>query len=155
MYDSVFLTGQSETSYIVPVIFLSNTLGSPLLPKTIDCEDYKHALDRTEKKEVLKKWYILDGDAQPACYTLQNIEQHIPEFNVGFIIIVKKKSIQSPETYNLCCLPTPVQANKDADKEKASKEWNNEVENMLQALISCFSNELRDTYLTTTVEQVF
>lgn len=46
------------------------------------------------------------------------------------------------------------QENNSADVEKALKEWNNEVENMLLTLVSSFNEELRDTYFSTTVEQV-
>lgn len=47
-----------------------------------------------------------------------------------------------------------MQGDNDADKEKGVKEWNNVVDKILQILVSCFNEELRDTYLTTTVEQV-
>lgn len=80
----LFISGQSETSYIVPVIFLSNSLGVPLIPKTIDCEDFESTLEKTDKKETLKKWYKLDNAAEPPCYTLQSIEQHIPNFDVKY-----------------------------------------------------------------------
>ena len=47
-----------------------------------------------------------------------------------------------------------IQDDKELGKEKALKDWNNEVENILQILVSNFNEELRDTYLTTAVEQV-
>lgn len=80
--------GQSETSYIVPVIFLSNSLGVPLLPKTVDCEDYKSMYQKTENKDMLKNWYKLDEEAQPPCYVLQNTEEHIPNFKVSFVTVL-------------------------------------------------------------------
>lgn len=83
------IPGQSETSYIVPVIILNNSLGVPLLPKTIDCEDFESTLEKTDKKETLNKWYKLDDDAEPPCYTLQSIEQHIPNFDVKYDIFYK------------------------------------------------------------------
>ncbi|XP_065205411.1 NACHT domain- and WD repeat-containing protein 1 [Planococcus citri] len=119
------LNRQSETSYIVPVIFLSNSWGTSLLPKTIECEDFENTLQRTNNKELLKKWYKLDKECQPTCYRLQSIEQHIPGFK----------------------------EDNSAEVEKALKEWNNEVENMLLTLVSSFNQELRDTYFSTTVEQ--
>lgn len=51
-------------------------------------------------------------------------------------------------------LSSLFQEDNSADVEKALKEWNNEVENMLLTLVSSFNQELRDTYFSTTVEQV-
>lgn len=119
------LNRQSETSYIVPVIFLNKSLGVPLLPKTIDCEDYENLRQQTDNKEILAEWYSLDEKAQPPCYVLQSIEKHIPDF----------------------------EGSNNADKEKGLKEWYNVMEKILPILVSCFSEELRDIYLTTTVEQ--
>lgn len=56
--------------------------------------------------------------------------------------------------YFINYLCVPLQENGGADVEKALKEWNNEVENMLLILVSSFNAELRDTYFSTTVEQV-
>lgn len=41
----------------------------------------------------------------------------------------------------------------DAEREKALDEWRTELERILAILINVFSQELRDTYLTTVVEQ--
>lgn len=74
--------GQMEVAYVIPVLFLSNSLGTPLLPKTIENQDFEMALSIAENKELLQKWYQLDGHAQPPCYRLQPIARHIPGFKV-------------------------------------------------------------------------
>lgn len=70
--------------------------------------------------------YMLDSDAQPPCYRLRPISCNIPGFN--------ESSLE--------------------DREKAFQEWAHEIDKMLAVLINVFSMELRDTYLTTVVEQV-
>lgn len=62
-------------------------MGVPLLPKTIDCEDYENLRQQTDNKEILAEWYSLDEKAQPPCYVLQSIEKHIPDFEVSRILI--------------------------------------------------------------------
>lgn len=73
-----FLTGQSEIAYVIPIIFLNDSLGTPLLPKTIEKQDFEFALNSADNKELLQKWYKLDSHAQPPCYRLQPIGSHIP-----------------------------------------------------------------------------
>ncbi|XP_066263113.1 NACHT and WD repeat domain-containing protein 2 [Euwallacea similis] len=122
------LTRQMEVAYVIPVLFLNNSLGTQLLPITIESTDFKMALESSENQTaqgLLKKWYTLDSDAQPPCYRLRPISCHIPGFN--------KSSLK--------------------DREKAFQEWADEIDKMLAVLINVFSVELRDTYLTTVVEQ--
>lgn len=69
--------------------------------------------------------YQLDSAAQPPCYRLQSISSYIPGF--------KENSAE--------------------ERERALGEWRTEIEKMLAVLITVFSQELRDTYLTTVVEQ--
>lgn len=69
--------------------------------------------------------YQLDSAAQPPCYRLQPISSHIPGF----------KETSSGE------------------RERGLEEWRSEIERMLEVLVNIFSQELRDTYLTTVVEQ--
>lgn len=86
------------------------------------------ALDSTEDqsaKSLLSKWYHLDSAAQPPCYRLQPISSHIPGF--------KETSAE--------------------ERERALEEWRTEIDRILVILINVFSQELRDTYLTTVVEQ--
>ncbi|CAG9821320.1 unnamed protein product [Phaedon cochleariae] len=122
------LTRQMEVAYIIPVLFLNNSLGTQLLPITIESADFKMAMESAENQSaqgLLSKWYMLDSDAQPPCYRLRPISCHIPGF--------KETSLQ--------------------DREKAFAEWAIEIDKMLAVLITVFSQELRDTYLTTVVEQ--
>ena len=46
----------------MPVLFLNANLGTPLLPHTLECADFKAALDTAEDendKVLLNKWYVL------------------------------------------------------------------------------------------------
>ncbi|KAK6633137.1 hypothetical protein RUM43_012881 [Polyplax serrata] len=119
------LTRQMEVGYIIPILFLSNSLGTPLLPKTVETQDFEMALRQAEDKDSLKKWYTLDSDAQPPCYRLLPVASHIPGF--------KENSWEL--------------------RERALGEWRSEIERTLTAMITAFSEELRNTYLTTVVEQ--
>ncbi|XP_063237108.1 NACHT domain- and WD repeat-containing protein 1 isoform X2 [Bacillus rossius redtenbacheri] len=119
------LARQMEVAYVVPVLFLSNSLGTPLLPGTIETQDFEMAVAKAEDAQLLRKWYQLDAHAQPPCYRLQPISSHIPGF---------KES--SPE-----------------EKERALREWRSEIERTLAVMVTVFPQELRDTYLTTVVEQ--
>ncbi|XP_074036921.1 NACHT and WD repeat domain-containing protein 2 [Leptinotarsa decemlineata] len=122
------LTRQMEVAYIIPVLFLNNSLGTQLLPITIESTDFRIAMERAEDQTaqgLLSKWYMLDSDSQPPCYRLRPISCHIPGF--------KETSLE--------------------DREKAFAEWATEIDKMLAVLITVFSPELRDTYLTTVVEQ--
>lgn len=123
------LARQMEVAYVIPVLFLSNSLGTALLPGTIESADFQMALQSAENDDaartLLAKWYQVDAAAQPPCYRLQPISLHIPGF--------KETSVE--------------------DKARALGEWCAEIEKVLDILISVFSQELRDTYLTTVVEQ--
>lgn len=93
----VLLAGQMEVAYVIPVLFLSNSLGTPLLPKTIEIQDFEMALSNADNKELLQKWYKLDGHAQPPCYRLQPIASHIPGFKVWNNIYVLYQNIGNPK----------------------------------------------------------
>lgn len=117
-----------EVAYIIPVLFLNNSLGTPLLPITIESADFQMAMESAENQSaqsLLSKWYQLDSAAQPPCYRLQSISSYIPGF--------KENSAE--------------------ERERALEEWRAEIDKMLAVLITVFSQELRDTYLTTVVEQ--
>lgn len=50
-----------EVAYVIPVIFLNNSLGTPLLPITIESADFKMALDSAENQSaqnLLSKWCV-------------------------------------------------------------------------------------------------
>lgn len=109
---------QSCDSYLIPVLFLSSTLGDPLLPLTIESQDFVSALQTVAEtnpadRAILEKWYTLDDKSQPACYRLD-----------------------AKNSSNL-----------------SSEESEKELSTLLKILIDIFSKELRDSYLTTVVEQ--
>lgn len=117
------LARQSERAYIIPVVFLNDSLGSPLLPKTLECSDFETAFQVPDK--ALGKWYTKDEQAQPPCYRLRPASAHVRNL---------KSSIKE-------------------ERDKALKEWRMEVDQILGIMLSAFQVELRDTYLTTVVEQ--
>lgn len=54
-----FASGQMEVAYVIPVLFLNNSLGTPLLPITIESADFKMAMDSAENQSaqsLLSKW---------------------------------------------------------------------------------------------------
>lgn len=69
------ILGHYNLAYIIPVLFLGTTLGSPLLPLTIENTDFLSALssaaDGSEEKRLLQQWYVVDAKAQPPCYRLR------------------------------------------------------------------------------------
>lgn len=70
------ISRHSHCSYLIPVLYLGENLGTPLLPLTIENQDFCTALKTAETesisgKELLEKWYTLDNRAQPSCYRLR------------------------------------------------------------------------------------
>lgn len=67
--------GHSNAAYIIPVLFLGTTLGSPLLPITIESQDFSGAISTTAEgsyeRQLLERWYLLDDKAEPTCYRLK------------------------------------------------------------------------------------
>lgn len=108
---------QSCDSYLIPILFLSSTLGDPLLPLTIESQDFTTVLQTTEMnaedRAILEKWFTLDDKSQPACYRL----------------------------------------NAKNNSKLTAEESEKELSTLLKILIDVFSKELRDSYLTTVVEQ--
>lgn len=100
---------------MIPLLFLNSSLGDPLLPLTIENQDFANAISSADNcgKQLLEKWYTLDEKSQPSCYRLNSIK-------------VEKETIAS------------------IDEELSS---------LLLSLVEVFSKELRDSYLTTVVEQ--
>ncbi|KAJ8952612.1 hypothetical protein NQ318_004159 [Aromia moschata] len=61
------LTRQMEVAYIIPVLFLNNSLGTQLLPITIESTDFKMAMESAENQSaqgLLSKWYLPDLQVQ-------------------------------------------------------------------------------------------
>jgi hypothetical protein len=109
------LSGHSLDSYVIPLLFLNSSLGDPLLPLTIENQDFANAISAADNcgKLLLEKWYTLDEKSQPSCYRLKSIK-------------VEKESVSSID---------------------------DELNSLLISLVEIFSKELRDSYLTTIVEQ--
>lgn len=109
------LIGHSTDSYVVPILFLNSTLGDPLLPLTIENQDFANAISAADNcgKLLLEKWYILDEKSQPSCYRLKSIK--VESENIAGI--------------------------------------DEELNSLMLNLVEIFSRELRDSYLTTVVEQ--
>lgn len=105
------ISRHSNFSYIVPVLFFGNTLGSPLLPLTIESQDFISALSSiatgSDERILIERWYVLDEKSEPPCYRLHT----------------------------------------------TNTDDCNEVQQLYQALVDIFSKELRDSYLTTVIEQ--
>ncbi|KAK9511267.1 hypothetical protein O3M35_005854 [Rhynocoris fuscipes] len=117
---------RQSTNYLIPVVFLNNHLGTPLLPKTLESADFQMVTSQeSQKSDVLLKWYKLDTLAQPACYRLLPPSTHIPGLKSG----------------------------DNAIRDNALAEWRQEVDKILSVMLAGFTQELRDTYLTTVVEQ--
>lgn len=109
------LTGHSTDSYVIPLLFLNSSLGDPLLPLTIENQDFANAISAADNcgKLLLEKWYTLDEKSQPSCYRLKSIK-------------VEKANVTSIDE---------------------------ELNSLLLSLVEIFTKELRDSYLTTVVEQ--
>lgn len=48
-----------EVAYVIPVLFLNNSLGTPLLPITIESADFQMAMESVENQSaqsLLSKW---------------------------------------------------------------------------------------------------
>lgn len=109
------LIGHSTDSYVIPLLFLNSSLGDPLLPLTIEFQDFTNAIAAADNcgKQLLEKWYTLDEKSQPSCYRLKSIK-------------IEKENVASIDE---------------------------ELNSLLLSLVEVFSKELRDSYLTTVVEQ--
>lgn len=109
------ITRHSKDSYVIPILFLNSSLGDPLLPLTIENQDFSNAISSADNcgKLLLEKWYILDETSQPSCYRLKSIR-------------VENENVTSIDE---------------------------ELKSLLANLVEVFTKELRDSYLTTVVEQ--
>ncbi|XP_013137853.1 PREDICTED: uncharacterized protein LOC106102814 [Papilio polytes] len=77
----VELTRQSELGAVVPVLFLNSGLGTPLLPHTLECADFKAALEAAEDENdqaLLNKCYSY----AISCRIYATITCHLSERNV-------------------------------------------------------------------------
>ncbi|KAH8412249.1 hypothetical protein KR009_000806 [Drosophila setifemur] len=108
------ITRHSAGAYIVPVLFLGATLGTPMLPLTIESQDFTSVLGSASETErlLLEKWYTIDNSYQPMCHRLH---------------------AQQVDPY--------------------ANQANGELNELLGVLLRLFSDDVKDSYLTTVVEQ--
>lgn len=104
----------SSSAYVIPILFLGSSLGIPMLPLTIESQDFTQVLTAAneEEKLLLEKWYIIDNCYQPMCHRL-NAE------------LCKNYSAAQDDELNL----------------------------LLSVLLRLFSDDLKDSYMSTVVEQ--
>ncbi|EDW37140.1 GL26082 [Drosophila persimilis] len=108
------ISRHSAGAYIIPVLFLGSTLGTPMLPLTIESQDFTSVLGTASDAEklLLEKWYTIDNSYQPMCHRLYT---------------------QQIDPY--------------------STQANGELNELLAVLLRLFSDDVKDSYLTTVVEQ--
>uniref|UniRef100_A0A1B0BJ75 AAA+ ATPase domain-containing protein n=1 Tax=Glossina palpalis gambiensis TaxID=67801 RepID=A0A1B0BJ75_9MUSC len=108
------LSRHSASAYIIPVLFLGSNLGVPMLPLTIESQDFTSVLSAANETEriLLEKWYTIDNLNQPMCHRLHT---------------------QQIEPY--------------------STKQDEELNKLFGVLLNLFSNDLKDSYMSTVVEQ--
>lgn len=55
----MYYLGHSECAYVIPVLFLNSSLGTPLLPLTIESSDFRVAVDSADNEDdriLLNRW---------------------------------------------------------------------------------------------------
>lgn len=106
-----------SNAYIIPVLLLGSSLETPMLPLTIESQDFKSVLNLASEEDrcLLEMWYKMDDTYQPACHRLNTNHTTI----------------------------------------KPGEEDNNTIalQDLLNALLRLFSEDLKDSYMTTVVEQ--
>lgn len=104
----------SSSAYIVPILFLGSSLGMPMLPLTIESQDFTQVLTAAtdEEKVILEKWYIIDNCYQPMCHRLNT---------------------------ELC--------------KEYSSDHDSELNSLFAILMRLFSDDIKDSYMSTVVEQ--
>lgn len=67
------ISGHQEESYILPLLFMNNTLGDLLLPLSIHHDDFANCMQEADNcgKLVLEKWYHCDDKSKPICYRIK------------------------------------------------------------------------------------
>uniref|UniRef100_A0A1A9WXH2 WD_REPEATS_REGION domain-containing protein n=1 Tax=Glossina brevipalpis TaxID=37001 RepID=A0A1A9WXH2_9MUSC len=108
------LSRHSASAYIIPILFLGSSLGVPMLPLTIESQDFTSVLGIANEAErfLLEKWYTIDNLNQPMCHRLYT-QQIVPY----------------------------------------STQQDEELNKLFAVLLNLFSNDLKDSYMSTVVEQ--
>lgn len=65
------LRRQNQVGHVLPIVFVDDSLGSPVLPHTMTKQDFEQAKTKTpETGKLMEKYYTLD--VQKNHYTLRN-----------------------------------------------------------------------------------
>ena len=121
-------TGLMETTHLIPILIFNDTLGSTLLPRGIEAQDFQTALAATSDpadRTLVDTWYRLDQKTQPACYRLQSSASMVSRTRLFVLGELNRWLQQDPSIQR----------------------------RLLEIFISIFSPELSDAYLTTLFEQ--
>jgi len=98
-----------ETTHLIPILMFNDTLGSTLLPRGIEAQDFQTALASTHtssERDLIETWYHLDQKTQPPCYRLQSttpmvISVLFPSFTRFYLVL--PCSIEFHQTYSYEC----------------------------------------------------
>ncbi|XP_063369879.1 uncharacterized protein LOC134658201 [Cydia amplana] len=162
------LARQSELGAVVPVLFLNSGLGTPLLPHTLECADFKAALDAAQDetdKTLLNKWYkhtyctsvvrLWSGHAAPASHAgvrrLQGgVGRLLFDSGLGTPLLPHTLGADFKARYSLDESRTPPCYRL---VRGAPARWRREMAKALNVLVRTLPQEACDAYLTTVVEQ--
>ncbi|XP_069171975.1 NACHT domain- and WD repeat-containing protein 1 isoform X2 [Procambarus clarkii] len=123
------LTSQARDFHVVTLVFLNETLGNALLPRVIDAPDFDQAVSAVEldtDRDLFRKWYHWDASAHPPCYKLQPITSAIPDIK---------------------------DASSTTLRQEALHAFNTDVKKMLSLMRTVFSQEQKEKYISTVMEQ--
>lgn len=104
----ILFAGHTSDAYVIPLLFLSTSLGDPLLPLKIECQDFAATMQAADNcgKLLLEKWYSLDEKSQPACYRLksaktakEDIEKVDEDLNSLIKVLVNAFTVDLREKY--------------------------------------------------------
>ncbi|VVC42160.1 Six-bladed beta-propeller, TolB-like,WD40-repeat-containing domain,WD40 repeat, conserved site,WD40/YVTN [Cinara cedri] len=166
------LQRQDQIGYVVPVVFVDDSLGPPVLPQVMTRQDYDLARSKTpEAGKLIEKWYMLDS--QKNHYELRNEmmfetqesdEKHWHDEKVQLQLALMKvsdsKSLQSiyaeqifvQEIYNEIVLHVElakrsiwIMKNYEENSEKKCKNTAAESKKRLEQLSKHLKNELPET----------
>lgn len=119
------ISRHSSTAYVIPILLLGSSLGSPLLPLTMESQDFGTVVASTNDdgdRQLLQKWYVLDEQTQPQCYRLRADAEATVSFKAvftrNFIIIYNKLNI--PGTGRIECRTSTVTRRSSGQQHQGS-----------------------------------
>ncbi len=97
----------TSDAYVIPLLFLSTSLGDPLLPLTIECQDFAGTMQAADNcgKLLLEKWYSLDEKSQPVCYRLKSstakeeVEKNVEELATLIKVLIDAFTVEQRDKY--------------------------------------------------------